>query len=268
MFFRLFSIEITRLFRRVLPWLFLATSGLFAFLGVESFYTLNREALLSGEMKIPGLSFEMANSLDQDLLVALPLLVILASIQAGSDYSQRTNQHWLMRAPRHTGLLAKLAGLAGFTFLMHVLVLTVSAGTGWYYKTFSYNAFTLANVNPLATVAAPFYMTLAALPYLALILLITVAVRSSFAGALAGLALTQFVDLLLTSFLYGRPWMMWHPHNLGLSLTYLLNSIGNRVVAIPEYLAQPLPAVIGLIGYTTLLMAAASWLYHRQDLGG
>lgn len=268
MFLRFFSIESIRLTRRALPWFFLAACALYAGLGMSNFYTINRDRLLSGAMTMPGLSFELATSLDQATILVLPLLVILAANQMGNDYTQRTNQHWLMRAPRHTGLLAKFAVLSGYTFAVQVFTLLAGGGVGWYFKTFEYHAFSLANVDPLATLAAPFYMTLAAMPYLALILLITILARSTFAGALIGLALTQFIELLLTSFLHGRLWMMWHPHNLATSLTFLLNSIGNRAVEIPEYLAQPGPAMLGLAGYTVAFLAIAAWLYHRQDVGG
>jgi hypothetical protein len=269
MFIKLFSIEWTRLTRRSLFWISLAVCAVFTWLGLENFYTLNQSQLLSGTLKMPGFSFDLANSLDQVFLVALPFLVIISAVMLGNDYSQRTNQHWLMRASRPTSLLAKFALLALFALLVNILTVLVGGATGWYYKTFIYQTFSLANVNWPAALAAPFYMTLTSLPYLALMLLITVATRSAFAGAAIGLGYTQFVELLMGGIFYGMHWTKWMPRSLYLSATYLLNSIGNRTVTWrPEYVLAPIPAFITAALYTLIFLAAALWLYRRQDLGG
>lgn len=268
MFLRLFSIETTRLTRRVLPWLILALSALYTGYNMGHYYSANQAQLMNGDIKMPGLSFDLATSLDQVTLISLPFLIILAAILMGNDYTQRTNQHWLMRAPRHTGLMAKFALLVGFSFVLHTLTLLVGGGIGWYNKTYVFNMFSLANVNGLATLVAPFYMTLTTLPYLAMMLLITVATRSTFAGALIGLGYTQFIEILWTVLLHDQKWMMWHPHNLCASVTYLLNDIGNKMVEVPDYLAQPTTAMFALLAYTLVFIAAALWLYQRQDVGG
>lgn len=268
MFPRLFSIENTRLYKRAMPWLCLAACGFYIFLSLHNYYTLNRLPLLNGELKMPGLSFDLATALDQVTLPALPLLVIVAASLAGSDYKLRTYQHWMMRAPRWVVLLAKFGVLALFSLALQVLTLLVAGGTGWYYKAFTFHAFNLANVNGPATLAAPLYMTLATLPYLALILLITVAARSTLVGAVIGLGWTQFIENIVTFLLHGQNWMMWHPHNLAASVSYLLNNIGNKLVEPPEYYADPVSAMAALGGYTILFLAAALWVYRRQDVGG
>ncbi|RPJ44471.1 MAG: hypothetical protein EHM21_10215 [Chloroflexi bacterium] len=268
MFFQLCSIETTRLLRRWLPWVTASACVFFSGLSLHNFYSSNRAQLMSGEAKIPGLSFDLATALDVAPLVSLPFLVLLAANLMGNDYTQRTNQHWLARAPRHTGLLAKFAVLTGFTFLLQILILLAGGGVGWYYKALTFNAFSLANVNNLAILAAPFYMTLASLPYLALALLIAVITRSTFAAAAIGLAYTEFVEILLTTIFHGQKWMMWHPRSLATSVTYLLNGIGNRVVEFPDYLAQPDAAMPVLFVYTLVFLLAAVWLYRRQDVGG
>ena len=268
MFFRLFSIETTRLTRRALPWLSLAAILFYIGLSIQNFYSMNQTQLVTGAQKMPGISFDLANSLDQMPGITLPFLVLLAANAMGNDYTQRTNQHWLMRAPRHTGLLAKFALLTLFVFLIQLLIMLAGFGVGWYYKTYVYDAFSLANFNSLATLAAPFYMTLSMLPYIALILLFTVMTRSTLWGAVIGLGYTQFIEILLTSIFHGKPFMMWHPHNLVASVTFVLNDIGNRVVEIPAYLAQPIPAMIGLLAYSLIFLTAVLWLYRRQDVGG
>src|SRR5512146_1146566 len=122
MFLRLLSIEWTRISRRPFLWLTWAACGLYIGLSLSEFYTQGRTELMHGTLKMPGLAFDLANPLDQ-LLIAVPLLVILAASLAGDDYSQRTNQHWLMRAPRSTTLLAKFAALVLVTLVIQGIAL-------------------------------------------------------------------------------------------------------------------------------------------------
>jgi hypothetical protein len=268
MFSQLFSIEWTRLTRRALFWVALVACALFTWLGLENFYTLNQPQLLDGTLKMPGFSFDLANSLDQITLVAQPFLVIITALMLGNDYSQRTNQHWLMRASRPASLLAKFAMLAVVTLLIMTLTLLVGGVTGWYYKTALYQAFSTANVNWVATLAAPFYMTIVTLPVLAFVLLATVATRSSFAGIAIGLGYTQFIEILMTALLYRFRWSGWIMRNLAFSATYLLNSIGNKVVDVPSHLFAPTPAFVIAAIYTLIFLCTALWLYRRQDAGG
>jgi hypothetical protein len=268
MFLKLFSIEWTRLTRRALLWFTFVACALFIWLSLENFYNPNRAELLDGSLKMPGVSFDLANSLDQLLLIALPFLVIMAALVLGNDYSQRTNQHWLMRTSRPSSLLSKFALLALVTLLLQVLALSVGAGTGWYFKTFIFHAYTLTNVNWLAVVSAAFYMTFVTLPYIALMLLITVATRSAFAGIAIGLGYTQFIEILLTGIFYGADWSKWLMWNIYFSATYLLNSIGNKVVDIPSQRLDPISAFVTAAIYTLIFLSLALWLYRRQDLGG
>lgn len=268
MFLKLFSIEWTRLTRRTLLWVTFILCGLFTWLSLENFYNMNRVALLDGSLKMPGTSFDLANSLDQLLLIELPFLIMMTSLALGNDYSQRTNQHWFMRVSRTSHLLAKFSLLAFITFLLQIFTLIVGGGTGWYYKTFTYQAYTMTNVNWAAVVTAAFYMTLVTLPYVAFMLLVTVITRSSFAGIAIGLGFTQFIEILLTSFFYGASWTKWMMRNLHLSATFLLNSIGNKAVDMPAALLQPVPAFVTAVAYTLIFISFAIWLYRRQDVGG
>ena len=268
MFLKLFSIEWSRLTRRTLLWVTFIACALFIWLSLENFYTLNRPQLLDGSLKMPGVSFDLANSLDQLLLIALPFLVIMTSLMLGNDYSQRTNQHWLMRASRPSSLLAKFGLLALVTVLLQTLTLIVGAATGWYFKTFTYQAYTMINVNWLAVLAAVFYMTLVTLPYITFMLLVTVITRSAFAGIAIGLGYTQFIEILLTGVFSGASWTKWMMRNLYFSATYLLNSIGNNTVDIPSHLLHPVPAFVTAAVYTLIFLSLAAWLYRRQDIGG
>ncbi len=268
MFLPLFSIEWTRLVRRWLPWLALLACGLFTWLSLENFYTLNRVRLFDGSLKMPGAAFDLANSLDQLLLIELPFLVILAAVMAGSDYSQRMDQYWLTKAARSTSLLAKFSLLALVVLLLQILALIVGGGSGWYYKTFTYQTDPIFNVDWMAALAAPLYMTLVTLPYAAFTLLVTVATRSTLAGTALGLGYTQFAEFLLAGLFYGADWSKWLIRNLHLSATYLLNSIGYRSGATPVALLGPMPALITAALYTLIFLSLALWLYRRQDLGG
>ena len=186
----------------------------------------------------------------------------------GNDYSQRTNQHWLMRSSRTSSLLAKFSLLAVTIFLLQWITLLVGGLTGWYFKTFTYSAYTLANVNWLAVLSATLYMTLVTLPYAALMLLLTVVTRSAFASIAIGLGYTQFIELLMTSFFYGAGWSKWMMRNVYLSATFLLNSIGDKSVDVPSALLQPVPAFVTAAVYTLTFLSLAIWLYRRQDIGG
>lgn len=268
MFLRLFSLEWTRLTRRSILWLAFVCCSLFIWLSLQNFYKTNRLSLLDGSLNMPGASFDLANSLDQLLLPALPFLIIMTALVLGNDYSQRTNQHWLMRVSRPSSLLAKFCLLALVVFGLQISTLLVGGLTGWYYKTFSYGAYTLQNVNWMAVLSAAFYMTLVTLPYVALMLLITVATRSAFAGIAIGLGYTQFIELLLSSILYGTSGAEWMMRNLYLSATFLLNSIGNKTVSPPAELLSPPVAIAVAVIYSLVFLMLAVSLYRRQDLGG
>ena len=268
MFFKLFSIEWTRLTRRTLFWFTLVACSLFIWLSLENFYGMNRVELLDGSLKMPGVSFDLANSLDQLLIVALPFLILISAMMLGNDYSQRTNQHWLMRSSRTSSLLAKFTMLTLVIFLLQWTTLLVGGLTGWYFKTFTYNAYSLANVNWLSTFYATFYMTLVTLPYAALTLLVVVFTRSAFASIAIGLGYTQFIEFLATGIFYNTSWSRWLMRNLYYSATYYLNTIGNKTVDIPAHLLQPVPAFVTAAVYTLIFLSLAIWLYRRQDIGG
>ncbi|MCA9991482.1 MAG: hypothetical protein KDE29_10815 [Anaerolineales bacterium] len=268
MFRQLLFVEWARLTRRALLWLALAAVVLYAAYSHQHYYTSNTAQLRNGDLAMPGFSFDLATPLDHALLVIQPLLIIITAVLAGSDYSQRTNLHWLMRVSRPTSLLAKFALLALVTVLTYALTLGIGGGIGWYFKNYIFQNFSLENVNWAATAAAPFYMSLVTLPYLAFALLITIATRSTFAGIVIGLGYTQFMEILLTGLFYGAGWAQWLMRNLYFSATYLLNSIGNRVVETPARLLEPSPAFAVAVVYTALFLALAIRLYNRQDVGG
>ena len=267
MFLRLFSIEWTRVSRRPLLWLAWAACILYIGLGISRYYTLGRTDLLNGTLRMPGAAFDLANALDQ-LLVAIPLLLILAAILMGDDYSQRTNQHWLMHAPRSTSLLAKFAVLVFVTLVTQVIALFAGALVGFYYKTYIYGVPDLPNVDWLAAAAAPLYMTLVNLPYLALALALSVLLRSALFGAMLGLGYGQFLDLLMSGIFHGAGWTRWLFTNVHFSASFLLNAIGSRSVDPPAHILAPAAALVTAAAYTLTLLAFAIWLYRRQNLSG
>lgn len=267
MFFKLLSIEWTRLSRRALLWVTLGVTTLYMILALANFYKTSRTELLDGTLKMPGMSFDLANALDQ-LTLVIPLLVIIAGNLMGNDYSQRTNQHWLRRAPRQSSLLAKFTLLMALTFFIQVLTLLIGWTVGYYYKTYVYHVPDVNNLNALAALAAPFYMTLVNLPYLALTLLITVTVRSTFFSVVLGLGYTQILEFMLAGIFYGASWTKWLFTNLHFSASFLLNFIGNRVPDLPTHILAPMPALVTAAVYTLTFLSLAIWLYRRQDVGG
>ena len=267
MFLKLLTIEWTRLSRRALLWGTILICCLYTGLSLANFYRTNQIELLNGSLKMPEVSFDLANSLDQ-LLIAIPFLIIIAGNMMGNDYSQRTNQHWLMRAPRHSSLLAKFILLILLTFVIQVLTLLVGWAVGFYYKTYVYQVPNILNVNWMATFAAPFYMTLANLPYIALTLIFAVTLRSTFVSVVLGLGYTQILEFLFAGIFHGAGWTKWLFTNLHFSASFLLNNIGNRVSEIPASILAPAPALVTSTSYTLLLFLLATWFYRHQDVGG
>ncbi len=265
MFFQLLSIEWTRLCKRLLLWLTLAICALYTGLSLANFYTLNRPELIRGTLKMPGAAFDLANSLDQ-MLIAIPFLVIIASNVMGNDYSQRTNQQWLMRASRSSSLLAKLAVLALITVGIQATTLVVGGLVGLYFKHSLYGVADVLNVNWIAAAAASLYMTLVNLPYLAFALALAVWLRSTFFSAIVGLGYAQVLDFMLSGIFHGAAWTKWLFTNVHFSASFLLNSIGNRTVQPPSHVLSPIPALIAAGVYTLVFLAIAIWLYGRQDL--
>ncbi len=267
MFLRLLSVEWTRLSRHALLWFALAACALYAALSLGNFYDLNRMQLLNGSLKVPGLAFDLANSLDQ-LLIALPLLVILSAVLTGNDSSQRTNQHWLMHGSRDSSVLAKFAALSLAMVVIQIVTLLAGALTGLYWKTFALALPDVLNVDWLALLAAPFYMTLVNLPYIALALLLAIFVRSTLFSAILGVGYTQILEYLLSGLFHGASWTRWLLTNLHFSVSFLLNAIGSRSVEPPAHILAPASALVTASAYTLGLLALAVWLYRRQDLGG
>jgi len=267
MFFSLLSIEWICLWRRALLWVTLVIVALYIGLSLSNFYQTNQTELLDGTLKMPGLSFDLANSLDQ-LLIAIPFLIIIAGNMMGNDYTQRTNQHWLMHAPRPSSLLAKFTLLTLLTLAIHFLTLGIGWAVGFYYKTYVYHVPDVLNVNWTAALAAPFYMTLVNLPYIALTFALTVGLRSTFVSVIVGLGYTQFLEFIFAGLFHGAFWTKWLFTNLHFSTSFLLNSIGNRIPELPSNILAPAPALVAAAAYTLILLALTVWLYRRQDVGG
>jgi hypothetical protein len=267
MFFKLLTIEWIRLSRRTLLWVTFLICGLYIGLSLANFYKTNQTQLLNGTLKMPGVSFDLANSLDQ-LLIAIPFLIIIAGNLMGNDYSQHTDQHWLMRAPRHSSLLAKFTLLIMLALAIQLLTLVVGWAVGFYYKTYVYQVPDALNVDWVATFAAPFYMTLVNLPYIALTLLLAVVLRSAFMSVIVGLGYTQLLEFLFSGIFHGAGWTKWLITNLHFSASFLLNSIGNRALKLPGSILAPGPALVTSAAYTLILCWVTIWLYRRQDVGG
>jgi len=267
MFLKLLSIEWTRLSHRAMLWVTLAVCALYTGLSLANFYGSNPVELSDGTLKMPGIAFDLATPLDQ-MLILIPFLVIVAGTMLGNDYSQRTNQHWLMRASRASSLLARFSLLSLLTLGLQFLTILVGALVGFYYKTYIYHVPDSLNINWLATIAAPFYMTLTNLPYIALTLLFATAVRSTFFSIALGLGYTQILENLLAGIFHGAGWTKWLFTNLYFSATFLLNSIGSRAVELPTTILSPGLALLTSAAYTLIFLAFAIWLYRRQDVGG
>ncbi len=148
------------------------------------------------------------------------------------------------------------------------MTLVIGWAVGLYYKTYIYQVPNLLNVDWAATFAAPFYMTLVNLPYIALTLLLAVVLRSTFMSVVVGLGYTQLLEFLFAGIFHGAGWTKWLFTNLHFSASFLLNSIGNRATKLPGVILPPGPALLTSAAYTLILGILAIWLYRRQDVGG
>ncbi|HPN51999.1 MAG TPA: hypothetical protein PKW33_10460 [Anaerolineaceae bacterium] len=268
MFLKLVSIEWTRMSRRAMTWISLAVCAFYSGLVIWDYYLNNKRIeLMDGTAAAPGLSFDLATALDQMLLL-IPLLILLTSLLMGSDYANRTNQHWLMRAPRFMSLLARFTTLALFTLLAELVVMISGGLTGFWCKVMVLRIPDVINVNWFQMLAAPFYMTLVNLPYIAMLIVIAVVVRSTFFSIVLGLGYNFFLEYLLTAIFHGAGWTKWLITNVYFSVSFLLNGIGDRSVATPGHILTPGPALITSAVYTMVFLALAVWIYRRQDVGG
>lgn len=268
MVLRLFSLEFTRLFRRWLPWIALGACVLLTGLREYNIYGLNAPALRGGALSLPGLSFDLATSLDRVSLAALPFIVVMGAALMGDDYAQRTHQHWLIRASRLQTVLAKFALMFFAIVLMYAVTLVAGGGFGLALKGYLYGQANPTGVNAVEALLAPIYLTVAVLPYAALMLLLALVTRSTFVTTAIGFIYTFIVEMGVGAMFHDAPWMRWLPANLYLSATYHLNAIGNKVRAVPTSLHDPLTAVGIAAVYAGVLLGAAIWIYRRQDLGG
>ncbi len=265
---RLFSIEFTRLFRRWLPWIALGACVFLTGARQYNFYVLRGLNLSSGVPALPGLSYDLATSLDRAPLAVMAFIVLIGATLMGDDYAQRTHQHWLIRASREQSILAKFALLVLVIALMEAVTLLAGGGIGLALKGYLYGAANPTGVNAVEVVLAPLYMTVVALPYAALMLLLALGTRSTFVSAALGFIYTFGVEMGAVALFSDAPWLRWLPGSLYLSATYHLNAIGHKIVRVPASLHEPLTAVLIAAAYTGVLLGAAIWIYRRQDLGG
>lgn len=265
MFLRIFRMEGKRLLRNPLLWVLSALFLLYIALSVSNFYVQMRSDFLNERLPIPGMAFDLATALDQQGLLAI-VLVILTIATLGSDYAQRTHQHWLTRASRGQSLLAIFAVLAVYVLVMQFVLMGISWTVGWYAKTFTYQVVNTNNLVPWAVGAAPFYTAFAYLPYIAFGLFLIVLVRKPFFALLLGLGYTTVGEVLLGSFLpgYGGKFLL---RGVPTGLSFLLNTIGAKPYQVGEWSLPPLPAAILGAVYLSVLLGLAIWLYKRQDLG-
>jgi ABC-2 family transporter protein len=268
MFAKMLSVEWTRLSRRAIMWIALALSVLYIGLNQTNFYTANKERLLSGDERLPGFSFDLATPLDQVDFTVVPFLIIIAGSMMGSDYQQRTNQHWLMRLPRWTSVLAKFSLLVVWVYIIHVLALLTGGLIGFGFKQFMYDAFTASNVNWAMVILGPSYMTLVTLPYIALAILLATVTRSTWLSVALGLGYTVVMETLLASIFYEAGWTKWLLTNVHESTTYLLNSMGNLSKAPPAWSLNSVTAIVVAVAYTVCMLVAAIIVLRQQDVGG
>lgn len=287
MFWSIFTIEQSKLFKRRMFWVELSLISLVALglpvffylallaetassnVSVEGSITLQQLATWPGSI-LPGLSMAAGNSFGG------LLIVILVAAIGGQEYTWRTLQLWLSRGVSRPSLLA-----ARFTALLlpaFLLVLVpVLLGTG-ITAVFSQQLLGYLPVQEIVWVEfglSLFRTTFTLLPYAALAFFLAIATRSPVAAVSIGLAYTLVLESILIQLLtlargVWADLAHYLPGGLAQNLASLSGNISpnSPVAALATPTVSATTAVAGIALYTLIFLAGAFVIFRRQDLGG
>lgn len=290
MFAQMFTIENSKITRRTMFWVEMATLALTA-LGMLMLMVFVRQLLISGipadsSLTIEGIDLAQTESFltwpmsfpfvfSAVTVVGALLALVLAGAVTAQEYGWRSYQLWLSRGvPRWQVVVAKFTAvtLAIFLFITTTtLVVTLVSGIA---------SRAILGSLPFTAVSWPHLLltllavTLSLLPYAALGLLLAVATRSTVVAIGGGLAFTLLGEPVLQQLLplLGARWAQvtqYFPNALG----QLLNGHTSTMIAAnaPALSSGPITptAAAALLGaYTLVLLVTAVARFQRQDLGG
>ena len=283
MFWKVLSIENTKIYRRKLFWVELALMALMViFLQIVLDATI--EASINGaamtaddrlEIKQvitwPGALVNVLNLAGGNALGGLLFVVLVGAITA-QEYKWRTIHLWLSR-----GIPRPLLGAAKFTALLLPALLIVLAGlvtggiiTGIISVQID-GSLHLDQVNFLQLLLSVVRTTYTLLPYGALTFLLAVASRSTVVAISVGLSYVLLLESVLMQLLglLGetlRSMIKYMPAALGNSLL-VLNQATDMAASSPSNSAViPLIAALGIAAWTLLFLGLSLLIIQRQDL--
>ena len=268
MFFKLLSIEATKLYSRMMTWVELI---LFSVMAGGAYLLLN---LLRPDR--PGNL--LPDAINHSAIFSLTLgssfgglfFVVLAGAFVAQEFGWGTFSLLLSRGVRRSNLLlAKMLVLLPFVILIVALPFVVS---GWVSAIFTYKVqgslAALSQVNWILLLEMIGMSALSLLPYGALAFLMAVLSRSSVVaiGITGGFSLIGENILIRLLALFGNPYSAIIPY-LPIGMVYGLISGTGIIPSEGMSLLAPLPAALGLGMYTLLFLGIAVWFFRRQDLG-
>ncbi len=203
----------------------------------------------------------------------LPMIVtIMAASIVGSEYSTRTLHKVLAKGMSRINYMgAKLInlGILTITFILACVVLIFVAGlittwliTGnisWSFITTGFAGSVLLNVG---------YVALMMMVYVCFSAFVTVMLKSSIAGIIAGVVLF-FIDGAIMGQVAASNLNSWLGYTISYNVTYLFELISPSPVnadIIHSPLTNPLQAVTVLSLYCGLFILASFFVFRRQDL--
>ena len=283
MFWKVLSIENTKIYRRKLFWVELALMALMVlFLQIAidaSVKTSINGAAMTAEDRLeinevitwPGALVNVLNLAGGNAIGGLLFVVLVGAITA-QEYNWRTLHLWLSR-----GIPRPLLGAAKFTALLLPALLIVLAAlvtgsiiTGIISVQID-GSLHLDQVNLLQLLYSVARTTYTLLPYGALTFLLAVASRSTVVAISVGLSYALLLESVLMQLLglLGetlRSITQYMPAALGNSLL-VLNQATNMVASSPSSSSvDPLIAALGIAAWTLLFLGLSLLILQRQDL--
>lgn len=283
MYWKVFSIENTKIYRRKLFWVEIALMALMVLvlqIAIDATVdaSINGAAMTADErteikqmITWPGALVNVLNLASGNALGGLLFVVLVGAITA-QEYNWRTLNLWLSR-----GIPRSLMGAAKFTALLLPALLIVLAAmvtggaiTGLLSVQID-GSLHLDQVNLLQLLYSVIRTTYTLLPYGALAFLLAVASRSTVVAISVGLSYVLILESILMQLLglFGetlRSMIQYMPAALGESL-FVLNQAIDMAASNPSASSvNPWIAALGIAVWTLLFLGISLFIIQRQDL--
>jgi ABC-type transport system involved in multi-copper enzyme maturation permease subunit len=279
MYFNLLAAERTKIFKRSIVWVILASIAAIALIGnVAQVLTMpeNRtspEALATIQQITWPEALAVLPRLGSGAGMGALLVIILVGTVAGQEYRWRSLHLWLSEGFSRRSLLAAKFLILILTAFLIVLTPLLIGGAHSLFLTPQFNGtLNLAQIDALQVVWNVLRGVYSLFPYIALTLLLAVATRSTVVPVAGGMAYLLIIEALVPQVLamLGESWArigLYLPQGLASVLTGI-----NRTTASldPQVLSQlpysPAAAAAGIAAWTILYLGLALWIFRRQDL--